>query len=94
MNGPATDKPDKSEEKLNVLVAHVLRVQCEESKEKLLSEEINKFWRLDLLGITEEEKLAKSEDLRDVIFQNGRYMVELPFKKGHPEVGEIERTIR
>ena len=84
MNGPVTDKPDKSEERLNVSVAHVLRVQCEKSKEQLLSEEINKFWRLDLLGIVEEEDLSESEDLGNVTFQNGRYKVELPFKKGHP----------
>ena len=58
MNGPVTDRSDKSEEKLNVAVAHVMRVQCEKSKEKLLSEKINNFWRLDLLGITEEEEYS------------------------------------
>ena len=68
-----------------------------------MSERINNFWRLDLLGITEEEE--ESEGLGNVTFQNGRYKVELPFKEGHPlladnftlskkEAREIERAIR
>ena len=69
MNGPVTDRSDKSEEKLNLAVAHVMRVQCEKREETLLSERINNFWHLDLLGITEEEEYSKG--LGNVTFQDG-----------------------
>ena len=36
---------------INMTMLHVLQVQCEKSEDKLLSENINKFWRLHLLGI-------------------------------------------
>ena len=43
MNGPVTDRSDKSEEKLNVAVAHVMRVQCEKAKKNYCPKELTIF---------------------------------------------------
>ena len=50
----------------------------------MLSENISRFWRLDLIGVAEEELSADHEDICNVIIKDGRYSVELPFKKSHP----------
>ena len=83
INGPVIGDYDKSTYNVNMATSHVLIMQSEKSEEKLLSEEIRKFWSLDLLGITENESL-NTEDMGNITFEKGRYKIELPFIEGHP----------
>ena len=86
MNGPIIDDPGESVENTNLAVSHTLRVECEKSEDALLSEEIKKFWRLDLMGIEEKEESDMNEELAkiEVNRTTGRYTCELPIKEGHP----------
>ena len=36
-------------------ISHGMEVQCETNEKKLLSEKINNFWNLDVLGISADE---------------------------------------
>ena len=83
LNGPV-QKDTVGETETNTNLSHVLRAQCETSEDKMLSENISRFWRLDLIGVAEEELSADHEDICNVIIKDGRYSVELPFKKSHP----------
>ena len=63
----------------------MMKVNCEKSEEKVLSEDMSNFWRLDLLGIAEDE-ISENEGTSNIKFENGRYKVDLPFKSGHPKL--------
>ena len=83
INGPVENATSSSN--MVVSSSHVLLVQDEKSEKEVLSDEVRKFWRLDLLGIGDDEEAedADIEDLGKVTFKHGRYHVELPFLKNH-----------
>ena len=68
INGPVNR--DQTTNSVNVNVSHVMKVQCEKNEKKLLSEEINNFWKkLDVIGISEDEK--EIEERICIKFENG-----------------------
>ena len=79
INGPVNRDQTTNSVNLNISHSHVMKVQCEKTEEKLLSEEISNFWKLDVIGIAEEEK--EIEERICIKFENGRYKVKLPFKE-------------
>ena len=84
VNGPIADEPEKEGKSVNMAVLHVLKVQCEKKSEKMLSESITEFWRLDSIGINQKEISMDNEYMGSITFENNRYIAELPFKEGHP----------
>ena len=49
-----------------------------------LSDQIYNFWRLDAVGIAENETSIYENFARKIEFKDGRYSVELPVKESHP----------
>ena len=78
----------KKRKSVNLAVSHVLKVECEKKSEKILSESITEFWRLDSIDINQKEILMDNEYMGNITFENNRYIAELPFKGGHPMLSD------
>ena len=63
----------------STFVTHVLRVDGMVSN-KGLERELHSFWNLESLGITENEKIVQEQFAKHFSFQNGRYLVALPWR--------------
>ena len=61
-----------------------MKIECQRSADKSLSDKINNFWRLDAVGIAENETSIYENFTRKIEFKDGRYRVELPVKESHP----------
>ena len=48
-----------------------------------LDEQLRSFWELESLGIHEVEKTLYDDFSSNVMFQDGRYKVSLPWKEFH-----------
>ena len=75
LSGPAQVKEAHS-----TFVTHVLRVDGMVSN-KGLERELHSSWSLESLGITENEEIVQGQFARHVSFQNGRYVVALPWRE-------------
>ena len=81
INRPVTDRLEKS------VHLSVLSIQCEKGEDKLLFEQIGKFWDLDLVGIKDEGQ-SRDDTIGNISFEKGRYEVELPFRAIHPPLAD------
>ena len=61
---------------------HLLRVHCQ-TLESTQLEQLRSFWELESLGIHEEEKTLYDDFASDIMFQDGRYKVFLPWKESN-----------
>ena len=61
------------------VVTHVLRVDGVHA-DKSLDRELHSFWELESLGILEDENLVQTQFSEHVKFDNGQYIVSLPWK--------------
>ena len=52
-----------------------------ESKQEDLENKLSNFWNLDTVGIKVNEQSAYEKFMKDIDFENGRYVVKLPFKE-------------
>ena len=68
---------------VNLVTSHVMKVQCETREDKILSQEINRFGDLDVLGIADNERSVYQKFNENIVFVNGRYVIQLPFKETH-----------
>ena len=62
---------------------HLLRVDCQTLESTQLEQQLRSFWELESLGIHEEEKTLYDDFASDIMFQDGRYKVFLPWKEFH-----------
>ena len=62
------------------LITHVLRVDGM-TESKCLERELHSFWEIESLGIVENESLVQTQFDNKVRFENGRYVVSLPWKE-------------
>ena len=85
VNGPFTFNR-KQNVSVNLITNHVLKVQCEVTEEKKLSNILHKFYDLDTIGIAENETSVYDESKDQIKLENSRYTVKLPFKENHPEI--------
>lgn len=85
---------EKNETSTNNLI-HTLRVDCCERETDVLDKQLNKFWELDSIGISKNEKSCY-----DLVFdkikknEDNRYELALPFKENHsllPDNFELSR---
>ena len=67
---------------MNLVTTHVLRIDTQQNDSKSLDETLQSFWDLESLGIREPEK-TMYEFANTIAFQDGRYMVSLPWKEFH-----------
>ena len=82
VNGTVGD--DRREINVNLVNSHVMKIECQRSEDKSLSDQINNFWSLDAVGIAENEISIYENFTRKIEFKDGRYSVELPVKESHP----------
>ena len=52
-------------------------------EDECLTNQVQKFWDLDTIGIKEKEISKYEQVIEDIEFENGRYKVRLPFKENH-----------
>ena len=69
---------------VNLVNSHVMKIECQRSADKSLSDQINNFWRLDAVGIAKNETSIYENFTRKIEFIDGLYSVELPVKESHP----------
>ena len=62
------------------LVTHVLRVDSV-TDNKCLEIELRLFWEIESLGIIEDECLVQTQFEDNVMFEQGRYVVSLPWRE-------------
>ena len=74
LSGPAAVKARRTQRA--TMTTHVLRVDGV-SEERCLDRELHSFWKLESLGIIEDESLVQTQHVK---FQNGKYVVSLPWK--------------
>ena len=48
---------------------------------KCLERKLHSFWEIESLGIVEDESLVQTQFEDNVRFENGRYVVSLPWKE-------------
>ena len=77
LSGPAQVK--EASALRSTFVTHVLCVDGSCSN-KQLEKELHAFWNIESLGITENESLVQGQFKSHVRFQDGRYVVALPWK--------------
>ena len=51
VNGPVMD--ERRQTSINIINSQVMKIECQRSEEKLLSDQIKHFWNLDTVGIIE-----------------------------------------
>ena len=86
ISGPI--KSENQSSSVNVTTSHVMKIECEERSDVILTESLQKFWDLDTIGISEGELSVYDEFMEDIEFINGKYQVKLPFKEGHPMLAD------
>ena len=72
------------ESNVNLITSHTLKIVSEKHADLLLKEQLHKFWDLDTIGIAEKEISVYEEFNNNILFEEGRYTVKLPFKESHP----------
>lgn len=82
LSGPTCSK-EPGRCSVNLVTTHVLRVDAQHNDSKSLDEALRSFWDLESLGIHEPEKTMYDEFANTIAFQDGRYMVSLPWKEFH-----------
>ena len=80
---------------VNVTSTHVFKIECQASPQHDPNEQVSEFWRLDLIGINEEEPSVYDEKFNDCVsFKNSRYEVLLPFKENHPKSPNFSLSVK
>ena len=85
LSGPATGLSCESTSmglfSCHTLKAEVSTIGCTDAT---LNDTLKKFWDLEAIGIKAEESSVYEEFTQNVVFQDGRYSVHLPWKSYHP----------
>ena len=67
-----------------IQLSHVLTVSCKVKNEDLLTQNLQRFWDLNLLGIKENERSVYENVADEIKLEGNRYTLKLPFKEDHP----------
>ncbi len=87
LSGPVENhSQQRLESSVNMSSTHVLRLETQYTQPMYSKDdqELRRFWDLELLGISKEEKSVVEEFTSTIVFKEGRYHVELPWKEHHP----------
>ena len=83
LSGPTASSPPEASSAC--LMTHTLRVDGQPQDSLMLDERLKSFWELESFGITQEAECSIHEDFTSNIhLVDGRYEVQLPWKKNHP----------
>ncbi|XP_028397211.1 uncharacterized protein LOC114521021 [Dendronephthya gigantea] len=88
LSGPVENHQQSStDHSVNVSTTHVLRLGTSSCQLNVLNEgtdrELRRFWDLESLGISREEKSVAEDFTSTIAFKEGRYEVKLPWKEQH-----------
>ncbi|KAL5474082.1 hypothetical protein EMCRGX_G028656 [Ephydatia muelleri] len=85
LSGPATGLSCESTS-MSLLSCHTLKAEVSTigCTDATLDDTLKKFWDLEAIGIKAEESSVYEEFTQNVVFQDGRYSVHLPWKSYHP----------
>ena len=86
LSGPATLLTSVSES--TNLVTHVLRVDADPSDNMKLDEQLKAFWKLESLGIQDNETSILDSFHETISHCDGRYEVSLPWKESHAPLAD------
>ena len=87
LSGPVENhSQQRLEASVNVSSTHVLQLETPPSQPMHHEDDqqLRRFWDLESLGISKEEKSVAEEFTSTIGFKAGRYHVELPWKEHHP----------
>lgn len=82
LSGP-TGFPDRCTSSVNVITSHILRCDAKPNVTEDMDATLRMFWELESLGINDTDSTVLEDFDREVVFENGRYQVSLPWKKSH-----------
>ena len=68
---------------MNLSITHVFHAESHSVDMCTLDNQLRSFWKLEALGIQDEEKTLYDDFIGSVKFQEGRYKVPLPWKEDH-----------
>ena len=80
MRGPI-NTGSSSKSSTNFISSHTLKIVVENNEDKILSEEVKNVWKLETIGIYDDEKSVYQKFQEDIKFENDRYVVKLPLKE-------------
>ena len=81
LNGPVPKHNNIVNNNVNLVQSsHVLKVSCELKNEELFTQNLQKFWDLDTIGIKENEKSVYENVSDEIKLDGNRYTVKLPFR--------------
>lgn len=80
LSGPTTSGPPDTS--AACLTTHTLRVDGLSPDSQMLDERLKSFWELESFGVVDMS--VQEEFTTKIEFVDGRYEVQLPWKKSHP----------
>ena len=82
LSGPVKGAPPNSHSNVNIASTHVLRCSTQPipSPEVTIEANLKRFWELESIGISPDERSVYEEFLSTVTHRDGRYEVHLPWK--------------
>ncbi len=83
LSGPTLSSNPVACPSASIVTTHLLRVDGQPAGSTQLAEQLRSFWKLESLGIHEEERMLCDEFASKITFQNGRYKVPLLWKEFH-----------
>ena len=85
ISGPIECNKQEIDKTVTLTATNMLKIGCyEPSDEKVLNENISKFWDLDAVGIKDNEISIYGKLVDDMKFGNSRFFVKLPVKEFYP----------
>ena len=85
LSGPVEGVP-QADAAVNLISTHTLKVGVQDAPDSKqdLDQRLKMFWDLETLGIVEDELSVSEEFEKTLVFKDGRYEVQLPWKQMHP----------
>ena len=97
ISGPVKGMPRTNLTSTNFISKQVLRFETnilnDHVSNKILSEQINKIWDLDLIGTGDSTDSVHESFLKNVEFKDRRYSVNLPWKEHYKLYPTIMKTV-
>ena len=89
LSGPGVQMSSTKSASTNLNATHILRLSTSDiaitSQKTDLDLEVQKFWDFDSIGIRDTDTLEEQFE-RNIVFKDGKYSVNLPFRDEHPAV--------
>ena len=82
LSGPV-ERLHMGDSSVNFISTHSLRIDTFTEQESL-DQGLQRFWKLESIGIMENETSVYDNFTQQISYKGGRYKVHLPWRKSHP----------